>query len=314
MEYSIIVPIFNDSGLAPAFCERFQVVFTEFLGKKDIASAVELIFVSDGSEPGHFEALQRTASGYPFVRLIELSRNFGQHVAVSAGYEHARGSYVGMMNVDMEDDPDQIPLLIKAMKENEWDFANGLYEVRHIPLTQKITSALFNFTMRMLTGYAMPRGASTLRVMNRRFLDAYLKLTEKSRFLPALEYWLGFKRGFVPIRHQPRKVGRSSYNFRRRLRMAVDSIVTFSDFPLKVMAFAGCGIAMTGFILIAILIFQKLFSIEFRPGYTSTIATIVFLGGLNILTVGLASIYVGRILREVQNRPLYLIRQKTNFQ
>ncbi len=313
VEYSFIVPIYNDADLAPAFCASFQTAFRSLLGVDDIVAKVELIFVSDGSREEDFEKLRQVAHSYPFVRLIELSRNFGQHVAVSAGYANASGSYVGTMNVDMEDSPDQIPIVLTKMKENQWDFACGIYEVRHIPLMQKVTSVLFNVTMGFLTGYSLAYRSATLRIMNRAFLLAYLQLSEKSRFLPALECWLGFRRGYVPVRHQPRGTGRSSYNLRRRLSMALESVITFSDIPLRFAALGGLAIALIGFALIGILIFHKLFSIDFRPGYTSTIAATVFLGGLNILTIGLASLYIGKILKEVQNRPLYIIRQKVNF-
>ncbi len=246
---------------------------------------------------------------FPFARLVELSRNFGHHVALSAGYRHARGRYVGMLNVDMEDPPDQIPLLLEVLEKGEADIVHGLYQHRDVPWMNRITSRGFNAVLNWLTGYTVPPASTTLRIMNRRFVDAYNGLTEKSRYIPGLEFWLGFRHAYVPMRHQRRQQGTSSYNFRRRLRLATEAIISFSDLPLKMAAMAGMVIALVGLLMALFLVLSKLFVRDYQAGYTSTIAVIVFLGGVQILVVGLASIYIGRILREVQNRPLYIVRE-----
>ena len=172
---------------------------------------------------------------------------------------------------------------------------------------------VFYSLLNWLTGNYVPTNAATLRVMSRRFTDAYNSLSEKSRYLPGLETWLGFNSGYLYITHQQRKKGKSSYNFKRRLSMATESILSFSDFPLKLITGFGLLVAVIGFLLIAILVLQKLFFVNFMPGYTSTVSIIVFLAGVQILVIGMASLYIGRILKEVQNRPLYIIKEKYNF-
>jgi glycosyltransferase involved in cell wall biosynthesis len=302
--FSFVVPIYNDAYLAERFCAELDRVFQEYLSRSDITPEVEVIFVNDGSARDSEQTLREVCDKHPFARVIHLSRNFGQHVAVSCGYRHALGRYVGMLNVDMEDPPAEIPKLLEALKTDDCDIAYGLYENK----PNKISSFLFHHTLNRLTGYRVPPNTSTLRVMNRRFLDAYNALVEKSRYLPGLEMWLGFRQGYVTVRHQERQVGKSSYNFSRRVRMAVESIISFSDLPLRMVAAFGFAVAALGFILILILIVQKLLFFEFLPGYLSTVIVIVFFVGLQIGGTGLASLYIGRILREVQNRPLYVVR------
>lgn len=310
MRYSLVVPIYNDAELASDFCRETQKVFRERLGRDEIEDDVELIFVDDGSKNDSVRVLKRVCDEYPFAKLIALSRNFGQHIAISCGYKHARGDYVIYLNVDQEDPPDQIFVLIDALEKNGWDIVGGVYTYRDVPLLAKVTSYLFNVFLNRLTGYDAPVHASTLRVMTRKFANAYNELTERSRFIPGLEMWLGFEHGHVPVRHQRRRVGKSSYNFRRRLRMAIDSIISFSDFPLKLAVKVGFSITLIGVLLATVIAMDKLFFRDLLPGYASTLAAIVFFGGAEILVTGVGSLYIGRILAEVQGRPVYVIRER----
>jgi glycosyltransferase involved in cell wall biosynthesis len=215
--------------------------------------------------------------------------------------------------VDMQDPPDQIPALLEALGDGEHDIALGVREERESHLFERLTSRGFNWTLNKATGYDMPLNMGTLRVMNRRFLDAYRSLTERNRYLPGLEMWLGFNRVYVPIRHQSRTEGKSSYTFRRRLRMAGDAIVSFSDLPLRFSVAVGAVVALIGFLLAAYLVVGKLLFVDFRPGFTATVTAVVLLGGVLISQIGIASLYIGRILLEVQGRPIYLVRDTFNF-
>lgn len=312
-EYSFVVPLYNDQYLFEQFCAEFQRVMVGYLGI-EFAARVELIIVNDGSRLFDAGGMQRLCADYPFVKVISLSRNFGQHVALSCGYRHATGSYVGMLNADMEDHPDQIPLLLDLIRNHDFDIVHGLRRQRHGPLGARLSSLLFNLLLNKLTGHDVPHNTSTLRIMNRRFVDAYNSLSESSRYLPGLEMWLGFTRGYVEIEHQPRRQGKSSYSLRGRLLMALDSIISFSDLPLKLVAGGGVVVAVLGFLLVAALVLAKLLLVDFEAGYPSTIAVIVALAGVQMTVVGLASLYIGRILREVQNRPLYVIRETLNIE
>jgi dolichol-phosphate mannosyltransferase len=313
MKYSFVVPIFNDGYLAAEFCKVYQETFRQFLRTNELNQAVELIFVNDGSKDNSTELLEKLIADFGFVKVIELSRNFGQHIALSCGYHHARGEYVGMLNVDMEDPPSEIPKLLTYIHETDFDIVLGIRPKRNSDFLIKITSYLFNAFLNKLTGYNVPTNVATLRVMNRKFVNAYNSLVEKSRYLPGLENWLGFKHGYKEIKHARRSSGKSSYSFSGRLKMAIESILSFSDLPLRLITSFGFIIAILGFIMIAGIIIEKLFFIDFQAGYASTLAAIVFFSGIQVIVIGTSSLYIGRILKEVQNRPLYVIRNKYNF-
>lgn len=312
MKYSFVVPIYNDGALAEAFCRETDVAFRKYLGKDDISEDVEVIFVDDGSKNDSPKLLKAVADKFAFARTALLARNVGQHLAITAGYRQSRGEYVGMLNVDMEDPPHQLPLLLDALKadvDDEYDIAGGLYAQRNVGFFTSLTSRLFHVFLNRLTGFDTPTNSSTMRIMKRRAVDTYNSLNEGARYLPGLELWLGFRYVRVPVVHQPRVVGTSSYNFRRRVRMAVASIISFSDFPLRLAVKFGLFIAGSGVLLTLVMLGDKLFFRDFLPGYVSTIAVIAFLGGVQIAVTGVASLYVGRILAEVQRRPLFVVRE-----
>ena len=311
--YSFVVPIYEDGYLAQSFCEALRTAMQRMLGVRDIEELVEVIFVNDGSRNNSQEQLIAASRKFPFVKVIELSRNFGQHVAVSCGYRFASGRYVGMINADQQDPPDQISIVLAGLEEGNYDIAVGLRSQRGESLMNSLTSRAFHTALNLLTGAKTPVNAASLRIMTRPFVDAYNVLSEKTPFIPGLENWLGFRHGYVPIRHQRRKLGKSSYTFRKRWRMAVESIIGFSDLPLRFAATLGFCITCVGMLLNAGLILNRLFFTSYVPGYTSTISVVVFLGGLNLMFLGLVSLYVGRILREVQGRPRFIVKSFERF-
>jgi glycosyltransferase involved in cell wall biosynthesis len=312
--YSFIVPIFNDAYLAEEFCQEYLKVFQLHLEATEITPKVELIFVNDGSRDDSAKTLARLPPRFPFVRVINFSRNFGQHIALSCGYRYARGQFVGMLNVDMQEHPDQIPVLLREIEGTDCDIVFGLRRDRASSITDIVTSRFFGYILNKLTGHHVPLNVATVRVMNRRFVDAYNSLHESSRYLPGLESWLGFQRGYVDVAHRERRRGKSSYNFMRRLLMAGDAIISFSDLPLKIIVVFGFAVVAVSFLLAVALAVQKIFLRDVQLGYTSTVCLIVFLGGVQLSVIGLTSLYIGRILREVRNRPLYVIRDTVNLE
>lgn len=307
--YSFIVPIYNDGFLAEAFCNEFEPMFKDYLSTDDISELVELIFVNDGSQDDSIKELVRLSEIHPFVKVIDLSRNFQQHVAITCGYHHAQGQYVGMLNIDMQDPPSQIPLLLDVLTTEDVDIAIGVRAKQLRPWIEKVTSRGFNLLLNNLTGYATPPNVATLRVMNRQFVDAYNSLSEQSPFIPGLEGWLGFKKSYVPIEHRVRQQSQSSYSFFKRLRMAMEGVISFSDLPLRLAVVFGFVCALLGCGMAGIVVIERLFFLEMLPGYTTIFAIIFFTFGVLVLVVGVAGLYIGRILKEVQNRPLYLIRR-----
>jgi glycosyltransferase involved in cell wall biosynthesis len=312
---SLVVPIYNDGALAEEFCADVEAVFQRVLGTEAIENDVEVIFVNDGSRDDSFEVLRDVVcEKFKCARVVDLSRNFGQHVAISAGYRHARGDYVACLNVDREDPPDQIPLVLEVIRKGEHDFVGGRYKQRDVPFFSRLTSKIFMWVLNRLTGYEVPLDMAMLRVMNRRFVDAYNPFTERSRYLPGLESWLGFRRTWVLIDHRKRTRGKSSYNFRRRFMLAFNTILSFSDLPLRISVVLGMLVALLGFAMNIFLVITKIFFVGLAAGFTATISIIVLLAGVQILVMGVAGLYIGRVMREVQGRPLYVVRATHNIE
>jgi glycosyltransferase involved in cell wall biosynthesis len=312
---SLVVPIYNDGALAEEFCADVEAVFQRELGTQAIDNEVEVIFVNDGSSDGSYALLRDVVCPkFKCARVVDLSRNFGQHVAISAGYRHAKGDYVACVNVDREDPPDQIPRLLDVLRKGEHDFVGARYIQRDVPFFNRLTSKVFMWVLNRLTGYDVPLDMATLRVMNRRFVDSYNALTEQSRYLPGLESWLGFRRTWVLIDHRKRTRGKSSYNFKRRFILAFNAIVSFSDLPLRISVVFGMLVALLGVTMSIFLVITKLFFVGVEPGFTATISVIVFFAGAQMFVIGVAGLYIGRILREVQGRPLYVVRATHNIE
>ena len=309
MRYSFVVPIYRDAALAADFCVSFDAAFRTHLGVGDISGDVELIFVNDDGSPETTIELIEACDRFPFAKMIELNRNFGQHIALSSGYRHASGELVGMLNVDQEDPPSEIPKLIDALETSDAEMAISLRRGGHVSRGRRTTSRVFNWVLNKATGYDVPLNVGTLRLMKRAAVDQLNDLPERSRFLPGLESWFGFRTIYVDTNQQPRQKGRSSYRPGRRLRMAFEAIISFSDLPLRFVVLLGMVVSAVGFALAAFLVISQLLFTDYQPGYPSTVAAVVFVGGVQIATIGLASLYIGRILTEVQRRPLYVVRR-----
>ena len=208
MQYSFVVPIYNDGALARDFCAEIAKVFRAYIGHDDLARDIEVIFVDDGSANDSPKLLKAVCDEFPFAKCVLLARNFGQHIAVSAGYRVSQGDYVGMINVDQEDPPAQLPLLLDELKKGEFDIVGGRHQGRRVSSLNRLTSWLFHTTLNRLTGSDTPINATTMRMMTRRAVDAYNNLSEKSRYIPGLEMWLGMRYGWVSTTQQPRKAAR----------------------------------------------------------------------------------------------------------
>ena len=308
MKLSIVTPIYKDAELAADFItEVMKVDFHEI-------NLVEIIFVIDGGEFNDANLLSSIAKTNSLVKVILLSRNFGQHIALSAGYANSIGDYVCMINVDMQEPPSEISKLLHVINnQKDIDIIYGLRTNRMDSYFKSLSSKLFNLLLNKLTGDKTPINVATIRIMTRKFIQSYNELTEKSRYIPGLENWIGYEKEYIPIVHKHRKLGKSSYTLKKRMKMAFESIISFSDLPLRWAAYFGFLLSSLGFLFLFILLILKIYLIDFKPGYISTISFIIFIGGIQIFVIGIASIYIGRILKEVQNRPLYIIKEKFNF-
>lgn len=310
IQYSIVVPIYGDGYLASALCAEIERVMSSYVGSTSLQDRLELIFVNDGSPDDSLDALLKSRKSFAFVRIIDLSRNFGQHSAIACGLRDARGEIVLRMNVDMQDPPSAIPKLVETLKEGGYDLVAGQYSTRKSPLTTRLSAYLYFLLFRLFTGFETPQNTSSLRAMSRRFVDAYNTLTEKSRFPQGLDQWLGFRHKYVEIDHRERADKRSAYGFWSRLRLGINGILYFSDRPLQTVAVAGFVVAFLGIVLAGYIATEKLLGTDYLPGYASLASIGLIAFGIQLGCTGLVGLYIAKIFREVQNRPLYIVREK----
>ena len=315
IKYSFVVPIYNDGYLVSAFCTEFEKVFKKYLNTSLIENDVELIFVNDGSSDNSFELLKESVESFKFVKVINLSRNFGQHIAILCGYKNSSGVIVGRLNADMQDPPYEIPKLLKYLGSNaDADMIVGLQERRKNRFIDILTSKMFFWLFNWLIGSSFPSNTSTLRVMNRKYVNSLLEAKDKTPFLQGLEHWVGFNVKYIKTEHRQRCDSKSSYNFSKRVKLAFNAAVSFSDRPLKLTVLTGFLSCLISLISFVYLVTSKLLWPDVQPGYTSTICILLFFFGIQITVTGLCGIYIGKILLHVQNRPLYYIKSKINFE
>lgn len=309
MKYSVVVPIYNDAYLARPLCEELVRVLETLTPVRPLRHAMELLFINDGSKNDSLDTLRQLVKEFDMVRVIDLSRNFGQHQAIACGFKEARGDIVIRMNVDMQDPPAELPKLLAVMAQDDADLVVGQYTTRKSPLKDKLTSAIYFSCFRFLTGLEVPHNTSPMRAMSRRFITAYNTLTEKSRFPQGLDCWLGFRQRTVPIEHRARADKKSSYTFTKRLALAFNGIVYFSDRPIKLVTAFGFIVACFGLALGLSIVANKIAGTEYLPGYASLAAMGLITFGIQLTSLGIIGLYVGKIFKEVQNRPLYVVRE-----
>ena len=311
MKISVVTSIYGDGHLAGEFCSEVTKAVMSYLHceKGELKEVLEVIFVNDGSVDNSLQYLLDLRKESDIVKVVDLSRNFGQHEALACGFRQAKGHYVVRMNVDLQDHPSELLKLFVEMDTGNYDLAVGQYSIRNSPWFDRLTAYLYFEFFKVITGLEVKQRTAALRVMNRVFVEAYNELSEKTRFPQGLDQWLGFRQKYVEIVHRRRSHGRSSYNFWSRARMAINGLLYFSDKPLKIIGGLGLSLAALGFTLGVVVVLQKLTGSTMLSGYASITAAILFGFGLQIGCIGLLGLYIGKIFREVQDRPIYVVRR-----
>jgi dolichol-phosphate mannosyltransferase len=307
MKYSVVVPIHNDGYLAYECARQIYLFFVKYLNVKNIEEQVELIFVNDGSKNNSLDDLVKLKKEFNFIRIINLSRNFGQHQALACGFEQARGNLIIRLNVDMQDNPDDLALLLNHMQSTNSEIVIGKYIQRKSPVINKITSWLYFKLFKVLADINIDSMTSPMRVMSRKYIDSYNRLPESNRFPQGLDHWLGFKQSYVPVEHRKRVDNKSAYNIFSRLKLAINGLLYFSDKPIKLIVLFGFICSLLSFFWLLIILFLKLFSIITLPGYVSLMSLMLFGLSFQVLMIGVVGLYVGKIFTEVKRRPIYII-------
>lgn len=304
---SIIVPTHNELANAEPLYRRVAAVF-EALPTYDF----ELIFCDDSDDetPREIARLHQLDGR---VKLIRLSRRFGQAIAISAGISRSAGQAAILMDADLQDPPEVIPRLLEL-----WEAGNEIVYVERQSasnyLLYRLFSAVYYRLLRTLSSVKIPIDAGEFRLLDRKVIDFLQRLTEHTRYLRGLSVWPGLRQAGVRIDRPARLQGKTNYNFRRSLVVAIDGMVSFSVVPLRLATILGSVVAALSFLAgLTYGVLKILYSTEFGSGWTSLIVSIFFIGGVQLMFLGILGEYVGRIFLEVQNRPVYLVDYELGF-
>ncbi len=301
---SIVIPLFNEAGSITDLLARLEAV------KAQGAAQFDFVFVDDGSKDGTWDTIKRLTAGRSDCSLIRLSRNFGKETALSAGIDAARGDAVILMDGDLQHPPELIPEFLTHWKAGQ-DVVYGVRRDRDNDGALRGTlSRLFYRVFNSLSDTHITPDAGDFRLMSRRVVDAIRLLRERSRFMKGIYSWVGFEGIGVPFDPPPRKHGRSSFSLGGLFKFAFEGLISFSTVPLKLGILLGVVVA-TFALLLGLFYFTRTLTYGIDvPGYASIIVSVLALGGLILLQLGLVGLYVGRVLEEVKGRPLYIVRDQ----
>ena len=299
---SIVVPAYNEQEVLPEFHRRLCGV----LG--GIEDSSEIIYVNDGSHDNTLAVLQELRRNDPRVSIVDLSRNFGKEIALTAGLDHARGLATVVIDADLQDPPELIPELVK-----QWSAG---YDVVYAKRTErsgetwvkKLTAKLFYRLIKRVGEVAIPEDSGDFRLLSRRALDALKQLREQHRFMKGLFAWIGYPQQAVLYRRDARFAGITKWNYWKLWTLALEGITSFTTAPLKIATYVGVLAALLAFVFALFIVYKTLVYGDPVRGYPSLTVIVLFLGGIQLVALGVIGEYLGRMFTETKHRPLYLVK------
>jgi glycosyltransferase involved in cell wall biosynthesis len=301
---SIVVPAYNEHDVIFEFNRRLSIA------RQELSLPSEVIFVNDGSTDDTLERLRSLKAADPTIGIVDLSRNFGKEIALTAGLDHARGDVVVIIDADLQHPPELIPEFIARWREEDADIVYGQRASRAGESgTKRLTSRAFYRAINALSGRLIPVDAGDFRVLSRRAVDALAGIRERHRFMKGLFAWIGYRQ--VPLLYETdlRFAGVSKWNYWKLWNFSIEGITSFSVAPLKVATYVGLLAAILSIVYGFFMVFQTIIYGNPVPGFPSLLVAILFLGGLQLIFLGIIGEYLGRMFNEVKQRPLYLVRR-----
>lgn len=301
IDLSVIVPVHNEEGNVFPMHARLKAVL-EGLGLH-----YELIFVNDGSRDASLLRIHELAALHPEVRYIQLSRNFGHQIAVTAGLDHCRGAAAVIIDADLQDPPELIAELWAKYKEGFQVVYARRRSRKGESLLKKWTAKAFYRLMRRLTNIEIPLDTGDYRIIDRKVIDVLKQMPEQNKFLRGQISWIGFRQTFVDYDRNQRNAGSTSYTYAKMIRLALDGITAFSEVPLRMITYLGFAVSGLSFLLIVYSLISYFFLENYVRGWASQMISILFIGGIQLIGIGIIGEYIARIGANVRQRPLYVI-------
>lgn len=307
LELSLVIPVFNEAATVDLFIARITDVFRE-----EALIGLEMVFVNDGSTDTTLELLLQRQSMDPRIRVVDLSRNFGKEAALTAGLEAVTGQVVVPIDVDLQDPPEVILEMIARWREG-YEVVLGHRVSRRNDSWAKQTSANWFYRLHnKISDQPLPENVGDFRLMDRCVVDALQTLPESRRFMKGLFAWVGFRTTLVDYERPERVAGESKFNGWRLWNFALEGITSFSTDPLKVWTYLGVCVSLVSFSFAIFIVLRTLFTGVDVPGYASLMVAVTFLGGLQLIGIGVLGEYLGRTYIESKRRPIYLVRRVYN--
>lgn len=307
VELSIVAPIYNDVNNIMPFLQRLERVL------EGIGSSYEIIFIDDGSTDSTLATLIENRHRNPAIRILSLSRNFGKDVALTAGLDYAAGGAVVAIDVDLQDPPELIPELLAKWRDG-YDVVYATRTSRYgDTIARRLTAAWFYRVHNVLADVSIPVDTGDFRLMDRRVVEALRRLPERNRFMKVMFTWVGFRQTGVEYRRPGRNHGESKWRLWRLWNFALDGITSSSTLPLRIWTYVGVCVSLSALGYALFLVLRTWILGVDVPGYASLMVAVLFMGGINLLTLGIIGEYLGRIYIETKRRPLYLIREAHGF-
>lgn len=301
IELSVVVPLFNEEQNVKQLFERIQTVLLQF------PFQTELIFINDGSKDNTLLHVITLSKQFSWVKYIDFSRNFGHQLAIFAGIERAKGNYIVVMDGDGQDPPECIPELYeKATNGFEVVYAKRRKR-KGENFMKKLTAKMFYRILARITQIEIPVDTGDFRIIHKKIKDILVAMPEQHKYIRGQISWIGFNQTFIEYDRDERMHGETKFTYKKMMRFALDGISSFSTWPLKVATITGFIVSAVSFLLIIYSLYQKFFGYTER-GWTSMQISILFLGGIQLLGIGILGEYLGRVSDNVKNRPHYIIR------
>ena len=307
IKVSIVSPVYRGEKMVNELVRRNVAALNA------ITDDYEIILVNDASPDESWKAIEQECKKNPKVKGLNLSRNFGQHYAITAGLSYAQGEWIVVMDCDLQDRPEEIPNLYAKAKEG-YDSVLAQRVQRSHGWFKKLGSKCFYKVFSYLTETKQDASVANFGIYNRKVIDAVLSMGDAMRYFPTQIQWVGFKRAYLPIQHDERAEGKSTYNLSRLFRLAFDTIISFSDKPRRLMVKMGLFVTLASFIVgIVFLVRYCLGEIEVL-GFTSLIISLWLLGGIIISLIGVVGIYLGKLFEKAKERPTFIVNEKCNIE
>ncbi len=302
IDISLIVPVYNEATIVDKFISQIS-----FLLKNKFK--YELIFINDGSEDETLGKLLKRQKIDSRIKIIDLSRNFGKEAALTAGLKYAKGNASIPLDVDLQDPPEIILKMISKWQNGAEVVLGRRIDRSSDSFFKRFSADLFYYLFNKISNHKIPINVGDFRLMDRKVVEALNKLDEQNRFMKGLFSWVGFKTDYVDYVRPKRHIGKSKFNAWKLFNLSIEAITSFSTRPLKIWTYLGVLIAVTSFIAGARILFQSLFNNVEVPGYASLFIATTFLGGIQLIGIGILGEYLGRVYMESKKRPIYLVRK-----